>query len=130
MSPRPLSVTLVGWLFVAAGVVGLVYHGGEFRTLRPVDFALVCFVRLLGVVGGAFLLRGRGWARWLLVGWLAYHVALSLAHGPAQLATHAVLLVVITAVLFRPAATAYFRAAGAGAKRPAPRDDAMPAAIR
>ena len=63
MHRRPLSVTLVGWLFMVAGVVGLAYHAGNVRTLRPAEFALVCFVRLLAVVGAVFLLRGHGWAR-------------------------------------------------------------------
>ena len=52
MTRRPLSVTIVGWLFIAAGVTGLAYHAGDFRTMRPAEYALVCFVRSLAVVGG------------------------------------------------------------------------------
>ena len=61
---------MIGLVFIAAGVVGLVYHAGNVRTLRPSEYALVCFVRLLAVVGGLFLLGGRNWARWLLLGWI------------------------------------------------------------
>ena len=49
MNKRPLSVTVIGWLFIAAGVVGLAYHAGDFKTLRPLQYALACFVRLLAV---------------------------------------------------------------------------------
>ena len=111
MSRRPLSVTLVGWLFIAAGATGLVYHAGEFRTRPRAEFALTCFVRLLAILGGAFLLRGHNWARWLLIAWLAYHVALSAFHSPLELAMHAGLLVVIAYLLLRPKASAYFGSA-------------------
>jgi hypothetical protein len=105
---RPASVTAVGALFVAAGVVGLAYHAGDFKTLRPLEYGLVCFVRLLAVLGGVFVLRGRNWARWLVIAWMAFHVALSVLHTPAELATHAVLLALIAWLLFRPKARAYF----------------------
>ena len=114
MSRRPLSITLVGWLFVVAGATGLAYHAGEFRTRPPGEFALVCLIRLLAVVGGAFLLRGRSWARWLLIGWLAYHAVLSAFHSPVELAVHAGLLAVIGYLLLRPRASAYFRSARGG----------------
>jgi hypothetical protein len=106
-------VTVIGCVFIATGLMGLVYHAGEIRTSRPAEFALVCFVRLLAVVGGAFLLRGHDWARWLLLAWLAFHVALSVMHTPAELIMHAALLVVIAFFLFRPNASAYFRSARA-----------------
>jgi len=112
MNKRPLSVVVIGWLFIVAGLVGLVYHAGEFRTLRPGQYSLVCVVRVLAVLGGIFLLGGHGWARWLLVAWLAYHVVLSaFHHETAGLVMHAVLLAVITYLLCRPAAAAYVRRA-------------------
>jgi hypothetical protein len=111
MNKRSVSVTVIGCIFIAAGVVGLVYHAGEIRTSRPSEYALVCFVRLLAIVGGVFLLRGRKWARWLLVAWMAFHVALSVLHTPVELVMHAVLLAVIAWFLFRPKTSAYFNGA-------------------
>ena len=111
MAKQPLSVTLLGWLFIAAGVVGLAYHSGEYKTLPTVQYALVCSLRLLAVAGGAFLLLGRNWARWLLLAWMALHVAISLRHTPAELIVHVVFLVLLVALLFRPRASAYFRRA-------------------
>ena len=114
MKRRPLSVTIIACLFIAAGVVGLAYHAGDFRTRPPLEYAFVCFVRLLAIIGGVFILRGRNWARWLLLAWIAYHVVLSAFHELSGLVVHAVLLVVVAYFLFRPRASAYFRRARGG----------------
>jgi len=113
MRSRPLSITIIGWLFVGAGTIGLVYHGTEFKIQRPIeyDLILVCIVRLLAILSGVFLLRGSNWARWLVVVWLAYHVILSAFHSFFEVAMHGVLLGVIAYFLFRPAASAYLRGA-------------------
>ena len=113
MKKRPLSVTIIAWIFVAVGVVGLAYHATEFKIARPFenDAVWVCFVRLLAIVGGVFMLRGQNWARWLAVSWMAWHVILSFFHPLSELIVHALLLAVIACFLFRPRASAYFRAA-------------------
>lgn len=104
---RPLSITLVAVLFIAAGLTGVIYHASEFN-LRSPRYLWILVVRLLPIVGGVHLLRGRNWARWLLVGWLGFHVVLSLFHNMAELAIHALLFAAIAHALFRPAARAYF----------------------
>ena len=88
MKKRPRSITGIGWIFIAVGVIALVYH-----LLHPSEDALIwiCFVRLLAIVCGVFLLSGFNWARWLLLLWLAYHVALgklslAICSGRAQFA--------------------------------------------
>ena len=65
MKKRPLSVAIVGWLFVAVGIVGFAYHVMDLRAAGPFDAELVAvlFVRLLAIVGGAYVLRGADWAR-------------------------------------------------------------------
>ena len=70
--------------------------------------AWIELVRLLAILCGAFMLRGRNWARWLALAWMALHVAISF---PArnQVAFHLVFLVVIAWLLFRPEAMQYFR---------------------
>jgi hypothetical protein len=107
---RPPSVTGVGLVFIAAGVIGLAYHAAEFNP-RAVEYDLVwvTLVRLIAVVGGAFVLQGRNWARWLLVVWTAYHVILSAYHSLSELVIHAILLAVVSWILLRPEASAYFR---------------------
>lgn len=111
MKRRPLSILIIGWLFIAAGSVGLVYHLTEWNRSAPVDYELVLIllIRLAAVVGGAFLLRGCNWARWLLVSWMAYHIVLSVLHSVQQLVMHTLLFGVITYVLFCPRSSAYLR---------------------
>ncbi len=108
MNKRPLSVTIIGCIFIAAGVIGFAYHVTEFRTLPALEYVWVCLLRLLAILGGVFLLRGQNWARWLLLVWLAYHVVLSAFHSTSELVMHGVLFVVIAYLLLRPRATAYF----------------------
>ena len=106
---RPLSVTLISYLFIIAGVAGIIYHASELReiaTHREVIWVLT--VRLLAIVGGLYSLRSANWARWLLVAWIVYHVILSSYHSTAELATHAVLTVVVLIALFHKGANAYF----------------------
>lgn len=113
MNKRPVSVTIISWLFIAAGTVGLTYHATHFKALRPFDFELlgICLIRLVAILCGAFMLRGRNWARWGAVVWLGFHVGISALHTLFQLLTHGLLLAAITYFLFRPRATAYFRGA-------------------
>lgn len=110
MSKRPLSITIISWLFIAAGVVGLAYHGNEFRVRRPFEYELlwVSLVRLLAILAGVFMLRGSNRARWLLVLWLGYHVGLSFLHTPFELMVHGLLFVAVLYFLFRAPASAYF----------------------
>jgi uncharacterized membrane protein len=113
MTKRPLSVALIGWLFIATGSVGLVYHTVQERHPFNSELIWIVILRLLAIVGGAFLLRGHNWARWLLIAWMAYHVVLSAFHPPAELVTHVVVLVAVVWLLFRPEASAFFRGARA-----------------
>lgn len=111
MAKRPLSITIIGWMFIGAGSIGLLYHLSEFKTRSLFEQSLVwiCFVRLLAIVGGMFMLRGFTWARWLLVVWMTFHVILSAFHSLLEVLVHGVLLGVVAYFLFRPQASAYFR---------------------
>ena len=115
MTKRPLSVTIIGWLFIVAGTVGLVYHATEFKTDGPIQYelVLVCLIRLLAIVCGVFMLRGKNWARWGILVWIAYHVVLSAFHPLSELVMHGLLLAVVAWFLLHPRASAYFRAASA-----------------
>jgi len=116
MNKRPLSVTVISWLFIAAGVVGLAYHAPELWTKRPFEYELVWvfLLRLLAILAGIFMLRGSNWARWLLLAWLAYHLILSAFHPLSELVMHSLLLVIVAYFLLRPRVSAYFRGAMAG----------------
>jgi hypothetical protein len=106
---RPLSVTLISYLFIVSGAVGIIYHAPELKdTFTERDALWVLAVRLLAIVGGVFALRGANWARWLLVAWIVYHVIISFNHSSAEIAMHAVLTVVVVIALFYKAANRYF----------------------
>jgi len=109
--PRPRAVTAIGYLFMAAGAVGFVYHVTELRIRNPIDLELlaVLMIRLLAIVSGAFMLRGANWARWLALVWVAYHVLLSARHSMSEMVTHLLLLSVVSFLLLRPDAASYFR---------------------
>jgi hypothetical protein len=109
LNQRPLSVIVVALLLLATGVVGTVFHATELKT-QGTDAAWAVLISLIAVVCGIGLLRGSGWARWLALAWLAFHVVLSLHSRPALL-MHGALLAVFAYLLFRPASSAYFRAA-------------------
>jgi hypothetical protein len=111
---RPLSVTLVSLLLIAAGAVGLVHHVTELnpRQSLPSDTAWVSLVRVLAIVAGVFMLRGHNWARWLAMAWIAFHVAISVLHSWQQVVMHAIVLAIFAFFLFRSAANQYFQAEG------------------
>jgi len=106
---RPLPVTILGCLFIVAGLVGLVYHLSE----RPPDhwIVLISMIRIIAVVGGVFLLMAHNWARWLLLAWLAFHVVVSASHSLSESIAHVVLLMVVGYFLLGPPASKYFQSA-------------------
>lgn len=110
MKHRPLPVTIMGYLFIAAGAAGIIYHAPELMEIATrSEEAWILFFRLLAVVGGAFLLRGANWARWLLLAWMGYHVILSFFHGTAELIMHVGIMIVLIIALFYPKSGAFFK---------------------
>lgn len=108
MRQRPLSVTIISWLFILS--CGALF-AAHLIAPHPFDLdATVAYLSLLlAVVGGAFLLHGHNWARWLLVAWMAAHIALGVRHSTSSAVLHALLFTAIAYGLFRPPAAAFFR---------------------
>lgn len=116
---RPLSITLIGWLFIIVGAVGLLKDLGPFL-ISPMqqltklkadglgDIGPAWTSRALAIVGGVALLGGRNWARWLLVAWMLGHIGLSLFHSAAELLTHLVIFAPLLYLLFRRAVEPFF----------------------
>jgi len=109
MKHRPLSITLISCLFIAAGTIGIIYHAPELKHVAIPEVGLVLFVRMLAIIGGVYTFRGANWARWLLVVWIFYHVILSFFHPAAELIMHVALSVVVIISLFHPKANSYFK---------------------
>ncbi len=118
MSKRPIPVTIVGWVYIATGAMGFVYHLPEFKPgdLFRYDVLWIELIRLVAVVCGVFMLRGYDWARWVALAWIGFHVILSAFHTLPEFAMHCLFFALIACVLFRRDTTRYFRAGGSREK--------------
>lgn len=120
MTERPWSVTASGFLFVIVGIGEFAAHVRDLRLKQPVSHDLLWPLGLgvVAIICGVFLLRRRNWARWLAMGWLAFHVVVGGLNSRQQLIMHSVLLAVFACALFGSEANAYFRKATADASPP------------
>jgi hypothetical protein len=107
---RPLAVTVISWIYIVMGIVGLIYHAREFRPpFSKSEFVFTELLRCLAIIAGLFMLRAKNPARWLAVIWVGLHVGISFYHEWQQVMMHAIFFVIITYLLTRPEANAYFR---------------------
>jgi len=107
---RPLSVTIISFLFIGAGIAGIIYHASELKNITAQQEEIwILLLRVLAIVGGVFTLRGSNIARWILICWMIYHVFLSVFHSTVELAIHAILTIVIAIGLFHPKANVFFQ---------------------
>lgn len=121
MSPRPISITIISWLFIAIGLVsigadllpliGINISAGpsDFQTLSFFELILTLSVRLLALVCGIFMLYGFNWARWLLAAWMGFHIVISIKDSPFKLIMHVLIFSIILFFLFRPKASVFFQ---------------------
>jgi hypothetical protein len=110
MNQRPITITILSWLYIAAGAIGLVYHLADFRSHAfHTEDVWIALVRMLAIVAGVFMLRGADWARWLALAWIAFHVVISSLNSVQQGVIHALFLALFAYFLFRQDARAYFR---------------------
>jgi hypothetical protein len=109
---RPLSLTIIGWVYIVVGAIGFVYHSTEFSR-QPFQYQIVWIelIRLLAVVSGVYMLQGHNWARWLALAWIGTHVILSAFNSLSQLAIHVVFFAILTFFLTRSTANRYYRTA-------------------
>lgn len=112
---RPVPVLVVACLFLAVGIIGAFYH---IHDLRQPDGIPTEITEFAAILAGAFMLRGRNWARWLAVAWMAFHVGLSIFGDPRELMIHGLLFAGIAWLLFLPQSRRYF-----GGARGAPKSD-------
>ena len=108
----PFALTVVAWLVIAAATIGLVRGFGAAKTLWPIDHDLltIVIVDAAGILCGAFLLRGKNWARWLTLVWLAAHMVIGFFISAGSGVAHCVIFGMLAYLLiFRPDVRAYFR---------------------
>lgn len=112
---RPLSVTILSWVFIVAGAIAVAFHSTDLKIQHPFQYLVIwiLLIRALAILFGVYMLRGRNWARWGAIFWLAFHVVISGFHSFAQLAVHVVFLAVLAYFLFTSPARDYFEHAEA-----------------
>lgn len=110
MAKRPISVTIVSLVLIAAGVAGIAYHSTDLKAFQSVQFDMlgILLIRILAVIAGVFMLFGHNWARWLAIAWIGAHVGISFYHSLGQVAIHAIVLLIFAFILFRAPARDYF----------------------
>ena len=70
----------------------------------------IVLFELVAVLAGIFLLKGRNWARWLLMAWVAFHVISSGLNSLFASVPHLLLLIDVAYFLFTPPDSALFSA--------------------
>ncbi|HEY1464873.1 MAG TPA: hypothetical protein VGF44_15765 [Terriglobales bacterium] len=110
MNKRPLAVTLISWLYIITGVAGLAFHLSKYKIQHPLEYDIVwiAIVEILAMIAGGYMLRGKNWARWLAIAWMAFHVIISVRGPLDQLIVHSLLLLVFAYFLFNRTAKRYF----------------------
>ena len=123
---RPAAVTGIGWLFIVVGAAGLLndvlplftseaaHQLAKLKADGLADLGPAWTSRLLSIVGGAALLGGRGWARWLLAAWMMFHIGLSFLHSVPEVLLHVAIFAPILYLLFGRVSERYFRSETAG----------------
>ena len=109
---RPITITILSWLYIALGVLSTAAHYANFGSHKPMvnEFVWITALGAAAVLAGVFMLRGHNWARWLALAWMAAHVVISVFHPLQELIVHCALLVLFSYVLFRREAREYFSA--------------------
>jgi len=111
VNKRPIPVTVIACLLIAAGVFGFTVHLRELvsQKLFHVEDLWILVTGLLPVVVGLFLLLGYNWARWLALIWMVFHVAISFFDSLEKVAVHVLLFALIAYSLLRRDARTYFQ---------------------
>ena len=114
MKDRPFSITLISGFFILGGILAL---GRDLQPMLLVTAAeriadlkshwMVHLAHVTQIVSGIFLLRGHNWARWVLVVWIGFHIAISVLHSAVQFAVHVLIFSVILFFLFRRPASEF-----------------------
>lgn len=128
MRARPKSVVIVSWFLIVTGVSSVITTlatwNNELKqelmaqsTLPPsVQYTIQAIGLLVMVVCGVSMLRGKPWARTTYVAWSVVGLVIGAFTSPFKmmLIPGALFLLVVTYLLYRPAANAFF----AGAAQP------------
>jgi len=94
MKERPLSIAVIGWILIAAGILSFISTLVNLnnplvrelmsKSLIPMQaqFAMLIIGLAVTVVSGAAILGGRNWGRWLYIVWSVVGMIVGLATSP------------------------------------------------
>lgn len=122
MKERPTSVTIIGWYLVVAGLmsvlslVTVLKNPAAQEMLQAaalpltIQYLFTVTSVIVVMVNSWLLLKGNNAGRWLYVGWHLFSFALSMFNlsSKAVLIPGLIIFLLITFLLFRPNANAYF----------------------
>jgi len=120
---RPKSITVISWLLIVLALISLVVSTVTLNmpmtkalmAKSPVPLSIQYIMLYAGllttVICGAFMLKGKNWARLLYTTWGLVSFIFSLATTPvkATLIPSLVVFAIILFFLFRPRANEYFK---------------------
>jgi hypothetical protein len=119
---RPLSITIIAWLSILAGVVCFLFllfvalYADSASSQNPLGrfrgAGLFIVGTMAALAGGVLVLRGLSLGRLLILAALVALLAESLEQQALVIVTYGLLLVVCGYFLFRPQASDYFRGSG------------------
>jgi uncharacterized membrane protein HdeD (DUF308 family) len=109
---RPRSIVVISFLFILLGALTFIHAAWDLanteqRLTNVEKHWMIYLSALAAIAGGVFLFKGRKWARWLLVAWMAFHIVVGALNGIVPLVTHVVIFSVLGFFLFRRPASAY-----------------------
>ena|ERR1700761_8168824 len=106
MNPKkcPISVLALSFVYAITGIFGFVKNLHAFG--HP-DFWWIEATEVIAMIAGIWMFLGKGWARWLALAWMAFHVAISLRELPI-LIVHLAIFALTVGALLLPEARQYF----------------------
>ena len=124
MKKRPTSISVIAWVLIVIGGIGLISTTGTIMInspmLRdimskspipiPIQYVISYFGILIGVISGVAMLKGKNWARLLYITWNLINFVIGITISPmkATMIPSLVLFLIVTFFLFRPKANEFF----------------------
>ena len=122
MNDRPVSITVISWIIIVTSALSLA--STLFLSTNPtaqelmaksaipvaVQYAMMFVGLVVGIVCGAFMLKGANWARLLYVGWsvVGFTITFITTPGRLMMLPGMIFFAVVVFFLFRPKANAFF----------------------
>lgn len=104
---RYAAVIVVACLYLAVGIAAGVEQVPRLLAGSREAVGMEIMEAVAIVIGVCLLLR-HGWARWLAVAWMAFHVVIMFPN-PGKVVVHVVMCGLIAWALFRPESRGWFR---------------------